>query len=72
VEVPASSTTGRETKCVRYKLCKVRRKTPFSVGSDFSNPNLIRVLKCFNLASIPRTRGRGEEKLIGNKECGHV
>jgi hypothetical protein len=37
------------------------------IDSDFSKPTLLRVLKFFNLPSIPPTKGRGEERLIGNR-----
>jgi hypothetical protein len=40
----------------------------FSVSLDFfSKPTFMRILKLFNLLSRSPARGRGEERLIGNR-----
>jgi hypothetical protein len=42
------------------------------IGLDFSKSTLKRVLNLFNLPSSPLTRGRANEKWIGNRDHGPV
>jgi hypothetical protein len=62
--------SGAETREGKHMMETMCEKEMCS--SIFSNPALIRVVKCFNLPSSLPAKCRGKEWLIGNRGCGPV